>query len=129
MRRPTSAAGAARRTDDGQAAVEFALVLPILAVVLLAVLQIGVVVRNDLVLHHAAREGARAAAVSADPGRAARSAVERAVDLPVSVRVSSSSRTVTVTVVYVDPTDVALVGPVIGAVTLTATATMVLEPP
>ncbi len=117
------------RGTTGQAAVELALALPFVVVVLLAVAQFGVLLRNEVVVHHAAREAARAAAVSADPGQAARAAVERAVDLRVAVSVSSASSTVTVTVTYVDPTDVALIGAAIGPVTHTASATMALEPP
>ncbi len=117
------------RGSTGQAAVELALALPVVVVVLLAVAQFGVLLRNEVAVHHAAREGARAAAVSSDPATAARSAIDRAVDLRVAVSVSTAGATVTVTVTYVDPTDVAIIGAAIGPITHTATATMALEPP
>ena len=51
--------------DRGQATVEAALALPIVLIALLLIVQVGVVVRDALALTQAAREGARAAAVSA----------------------------------------------------------------
>ena len=54
------------RSDRGSAAVEFALVLPILLMLALAVVQVGLFVRDDLVLVGSARAGVRQAAVSAD---------------------------------------------------------------
>jgi len=58
----------------GQASVELALVLPLVVVLLLVVVQVGLVVRDQILVVHAAREAAREAAVdtSADaPRRAA----------------------------------------------------------
>jgi Flp pilus assembly protein TadG len=49
--------------ERGSAAVEFALLLPILLVLLLALVQIGVLARDRLVLAQAARAGAREAAI------------------------------------------------------------------
>jgi len=52
-----------RVRERGSAAVEFALVLPILLLLLLAVVQVGVIARDSLVLTQASRAGAREAAV------------------------------------------------------------------
>ncbi len=52
----------------GSAAVEFALVLPLLLVVGLALLQVGLLAKDQLVVQEAARAGARQAAVSSDDG-------------------------------------------------------------
>lgn len=71
--------------SSGQAAVEFALTLPIVLVMVLGVVLVGVAVRNELAVELAAREGARAAAVSASPAAAATSAATRAVALPIEV--------------------------------------------
>ena len=54
------------KSETGSAVVEFALVLPILFLVLLAVVQVGVLARDQLLLTQAARAGAREAAVSLD---------------------------------------------------------------
>jgi Flp pilus assembly protein TadG len=66
-----------RPAERGQASLELALVLPFVLVVLLAVVQVGLVVRDQLLVLHATREAARAASVG-DPDaqveRVARSA-------------------------------------------------------
>jgi Flp pilus assembly protein TadG len=56
-----------RREDSGTAAVEFALVLPLLLVIALALVQVGLLVRDRLLVEEAARAGARQASISADP--------------------------------------------------------------
>ena len=63
--------------EGGQALVEFALVLPVLLAVMIAIFELGTIYRNYLVLTDAVRAGARAAAVNrnaADPISAATSA-------------------------------------------------------
>lgn len=49
--------------------VEFALVLPLILVVLLGIVEVAVVARSEIQLVHAAREGAREAAASPDTRR------------------------------------------------------------
>ncbi len=58
------------RTTRGSAVVEFALVVPLVLAVLLASVEVVVLGRTQLVVVHAAREGAREAAVSPDGARA-----------------------------------------------------------
>jgi Flp pilus assembly protein TadG len=109
--------------------VELALTLPFLCVLLLGAGQVAVVARDRLAVQLAAREAARAASVSNDH-TAARVAAERAIALrPLSVAVDESGNTVIVTVTYVDPTDVAVVGAVLPRLPVSATVTMALEPP
>jgi TadE-like protein len=48
-----------RIRERGSAAVEFALLLPILLLLLLALVQVGVIARDSLVLTQASRAGAR----------------------------------------------------------------------
>lgn len=116
--------------DRGQAAVELALALPVVAVVVLGILQVVLVGRNQLAVEVAAREGARAAAVAAAPDSAARAAAERSTSLrPLQVAVRTSGDTVTVSVAHRDPTNIPLVGMAIGTVTLDASVTMTREPP
>jgi Flp pilus assembly protein TadG len=58
------------KNQQGQSMVEFALVLPILALLLFGVIQFGIVFNNYITLTDATRAGARKAAVSrrtADP--------------------------------------------------------------
>ncbi|HLW17004.1 MAG TPA: TadE/TadG family type IV pilus assembly protein [Actinomycetota bacterium] len=68
------------RDTRGSVSVEFAAVLPLVAVSLLLVAQIGLLVSEQLAVQHAAREGAREAAVWNDDSRA-RDAVLRAGNL------------------------------------------------
>jgi Flp pilus assembly protein TadG len=117
------------RGGSGQAAVEFALALPIVVVMALGLVLVGTAVRNELAVELAAREGARAAAVSASPGMAATVAATRAVALPIDVATAVDATTVTVGVTYVDRVDVAIIGSLIGPVTHAASVTMALEPP
>ena len=51
------------RNEDGQTMTEFALVLPILAVLLFGVIQFGIVFNNYVTLTDAVRAGARKGAV------------------------------------------------------------------
>ena len=78
--RPECEGGSAHDGERGQAALEFALCLPILALLLLALVQVGLVVCDQVAVVHAAREGARAAAVTG-PAQAARWPPARAVRL------------------------------------------------
>lgn len=103
--------------------------LPFVVLVMLALAQLAVVVRNELAVELAAREGARAASVAADAAGAATAAARRAADLPIEVTTTVSDGAVTVVVTYVDPTDVAVIGAFVGSVTHTAAVTMALEPP
>lgn len=112
----------------GQATVEFALALPIVLIIILGMTQVGVAIRNELAVELAAREGARAASVSANPASAATAAATAAVDLPIAVAAKVSGDRITVTVAYTDPTDVAVIGRLLGPSTHRATATMALEP-
>lgn len=116
------------RGTAGQATVEFALAMPIVLIVILGMTQVGVAIRNELAVELAAREGARAASVSAQPAGSAAGAATAAVDLPISVDTQVSDGRVTVTVTYIDPTDVAIIGAFLGPSTHRATATMALEP-
>jgi Flp pilus assembly protein TadG len=112
----------------GQASVELALALPLLVIWLLAIVQLTLIVRDQLAVIHAAREGARAAAVSASPGSAASAAARQAIkESPLSVNTATGS-TVTVQVSYASRTNVPLVGALLPDITVRATATMQWEP-
>ena len=51
------------RREEGQAMVEFALVLPVLLLVLLAIMKFGLLFENYLTLTDAVRSGARTLAI------------------------------------------------------------------
>ncbi|MHB1344285.1 MAG: TadE/TadG family type IV pilus assembly protein [Thermoleophilia bacterium] len=58
----------ARHSDQGAAMVEFALVLPVLLVLLLGIIDFGLYFYNDLQLTHVARDAARYASVNDEAG-------------------------------------------------------------
>jgi Flp pilus assembly protein TadG len=59
-----------RRPERGQATVELAVVLPVVVVLLLLVAQVGLLVRDRVLVVHAARAAARAVAVEPMPSAA-----------------------------------------------------------
>ncbi len=113
---------------EGQASVELALALPIVFLVLLAVVHVGLVAREQVLVTHAAHEAARAAAVGADPQAAARSSagLKRSA---MTVEVSREGDWVRVEVTYRSNPGVALIGRFVRARTLKASAVMRVEPP
>ena len=116
--------------DRGQATVEFALALPLVALLVLGIVQLVVIARDQLAVELAAREGARAAAVAAAPAAAATEAANEAIGLePLRVTVAEHGGRVTVTVRHESATDVPLIGLAIGDVEVSATVTMQREPP
>jgi hypothetical protein len=123
-----------RRGDGGQAAVELALVLPLVAMLGLGLIQVGLVVRDQVLVTHAAREAARAAAVDPDPA-APRAAALGATGLrpsrmAVEIKAQGLPRTgqlITVRVRYRSPTEVPLIGSLVRDATLSATASMRFE--
>jgi Flp pilus assembly protein TadG len=92
--------------DRGSATVEFALVLPLVLTMAVALLQIGLLAKDELVAMDAARAGARQAAVTTDDGQVRQAAVDAAAGLDpglldVSVaREPGTGGPVTVSVVY-----------------------------
>jgi Flp pilus assembly protein TadG len=124
----TSRARASTDDERGQATVELALVLPVVVLLLLAVVQVALVGRDQVAVAHAAREAARAAAVDPAPEaavRAARAVVPGAV-VDVGPRPPIGGQ-VRVTVRVVAPTDVPIVGPLVPDAELSATAVMRVE--
>src|SRR6476660_6974227 len=112
----------------GQATVALALVLPLVVFGLLAILQVGLVVRDQVAVIHAAREAARAASVDRDPDgavRAARRVLARA-EVHVGARPAVGAP-ITVDVTYHDHTDLPLVGALFPDPDLHARAVMRVE--
>jgi hypothetical protein len=104
------------------------LLLPVLVLALLAVVQVGILVRDEIAVVHAAREAARAASVDPDPESARR--VARATLAGVEVRVGPRppvGESISVEVTYVAKTDLPLVGVLIPDPTLRARAVMRVE--
>ena len=119
--------------DHGQSTVEFALILPLVVIVVLFIAQAGFVVRDQVLVSHAAREAARAAAVSdANRFSAAVTAATRAGELrsdqiSVEVTMLEGGDTVRVEVSYRSVTDLAIIGALVPDVDLHATVVMRAE--
>jgi TadE-like protein len=120
------------RREGGQATVELVLALPVVVITLLAVIQVGVVVRDRVLVVHAAREAARAAAVNPEPsaaaaaGRAATGLDPGRFEIAIGPQRAPGQR-LTVTAHYRAPTRVPLVGNLIGDVALQADVTTRIE--
>ena len=114
--------------ESGQATVEFALVLPLVFFLILAVLQTALVVRDYVATVHAAREAARAASVDRDPGapRDAAHRVLRRAHVEVGPRPAVGAP-IRVEVTYTSHTDLPLVGRLFPDPELHATVTMRAE--
>lgn len=127
-----------RGGDEGQAATEVALVLPLVVALLLVVVQVTLVARDQILVVHAAREAARHAAVGASPAEvreaAARAAGVKVQSITAEISavggsgLSGSGEAVVVRVRYRSLTDVALVGHLLPDPVLWAKAAMRLEP-
>jgi len=118
--------------ERAQASVELALLLPVIVLVLLAVLQLGLLARDVVLVTHAAREAVRAAAVDDDAGAARAAAVSSSglddgrLDVQVSGRAGPGSR-VRVVIRYRAPTSVPIVGAFVEDRLLRSSATMRVE--
>src|SRR4051812_43537165 len=120
------------RREGGQATVELALLLPLVAFLIAALVEVGVIAVDEIRLWHAAREAARVAAVDPDPD-AIRAAAERSglSSLQLSVQPEMRSRRmgdpVTVSVSFDPQTIVPMIGDLIVGGDLHARATMRIE--
>ena len=114
--------------ERGQATVEFALILPMVVFLLLAILQTALIVRDYVGVVHAAREAARAASVDRDPDAATTAArrVLRGANVDVGSRPAIGGP-IRVEVRYVSHTDLPLVGLLFPDPVLHATAVMRTE--
>ena len=123
------------RNEQGQSLTEFALMLPILLLVLFGIVQLGIVFNHYITVADASRAGARKAVVSqqaANPTaaavNAARASATNLTQSKFTVTVSSSwadGADVTVTTSY--PYQVSLLGVVVTSGTLSSTTTERLE--
>ena len=124
------------RSEKGQSMVEFALVLPVLAILLFGIVDVGRIFHASLTLDHVGREAARAASVQEDDAEVRATALERGSSISLTdsqVQISpegegrESGEKVTITVTHSVP----LVTPFIegwsGPVELSNTTVMRIE--
>lgn len=115
--------------QTGQASVELALVLPLLTMLLLALVQAALVARDAVLVVHAAREAARAAAVDPRPASAWAGAVAATGLEParMEVELHRAGARARVRVRYTVPTDVPLVGALVPEMELQSGVTIRVE--
>lgn len=120
--------------EGGQSTIEFVLLLPFLAAVFAALVEIALLAGDQVRLWHAAREAARVAVVDPDPMQAAIAAessglwpLELEIDPDMAHRVQGSPLTVRVR--YDPPGHLPLIGFIVRSVDLEAAATMRIEQP
>lgn len=122
------------RDESGQATLELALSLPILALLLAGLVEVGLLVGDQTRIWHAAREGARVAVVDPDLADTT-AAAERSGLEPIEVDVSPAPElrrrgdALTVTVAYTPQARVPLFGTLLDRLELNAQATMRIEQP
>ena len=119
-----------RRGPHGQAAVELALLLPLLMLMALFLAQMALTARDQIMVTHSAREAARAVAVSDDlaGARPAALAASRLDPERLRVRVKESpDGNVSVTLDYRSAVRFAPLGAVLDDLTLSGRAVMRLE--
>lgn len=116
--------------QGGQATVELALAFPVVLVGILLVLQLALVARDQVLVTHAAREAARAAAVEPRAGAARDGALRSTTALdPARIHVDADriGDRVTVRVRYRSRTALPLVGALVPDPTLASTVVMRIE--
>lgn len=111
--RRASDRGSRRDADPGLAAVEFALVLPVLVILLFGIVVAGTVYVDHLRVQSAAHDGARAGAIS--PGQGCSTAVQRVADISgasvtCSAPASCPGTTSTVDLVVAETVSIPLLG-------------------
>ncbi len=117
----------ARRSkpDSGQATVELALVMPLIIALVMIVLAVGLVVRDQLAVWHAASAGARAASISPDSPAVVQQAVEAEVGLrPLHLKIIRDEQLITVEVQYPRTINLWLIKHIVPPLTLSASVTM-----
>lgn len=118
-----------RRGEGGQSTVELVLVLPLVLFLILGLLQVGVMVRDQIMVLGAAREGVRQAIVTPDRAAISSAAAAAAPGLSLSVDVERGTERGDPARVRVSapPAQLPIVGSMVGGLTLEATATMRME--
>ena len=118
--------------SKAQSTVELALLTPVIFTLLLWIAQFGLVLGQKITVTHAAREAARAVAVHNNPAIARQAALASGNLAEDRLRVSVSGdaqpgQLVTVKLSYAFPTDIPLVGTMIGDIDLSSSISMRAE--
>jgi TadE-like protein len=130
--RPSSSSGRRSTRESAQATVEFALVLPVLVLVMWLGVESVLLVRDQILVTHAAREAARVAAVGGSTAEASRAAALRSGlsgDPALVVNVVANGDVVAATVRLQERTRLPILGRLVPSLDVSSSVTMRLEIP
>ncbi len=123
------------KSESGQSLVEFALIVPLLILLLFGIVDFGRIFHAYLTIDHAGREAARAASIGKDDTQVKSTAVTDAVGIglttdkvvisPTGTRVSGNDVSITITypITFLTP----MIGSIVGPITLEDTTVMRVE--
>lgn len=123
------------KSESGQSLVEFALIVPLLILLLFGIIDFGRIFHAYLTIDHAGRESARAASIGKDDTQVTNTAVTDAVGIgltadrvvvsPTGTRVSGNDVSITITypITFLTP----VIGSIVGPITLEDTTVMRVE--
>jgi Flp pilus assembly protein TadG len=123
------------KSESGQSLVEFALIVPLLILLLFGIVDFGRIFHAYLTIDHAGREAARAASIGKDDTQVKSTAVTDAVGIslttdrvvisPNGTRVSGNDVSITITypITFLTP----VIGSIVGPITLEDTTVMRVE--
>jgi Flp pilus assembly protein TadG len=120
------------KSEKGQSLVEFALILPLLMLLLFGIVDFGRIFHAYLTIDHAGREAAREASIGKGNEDVIDAATEKAfgidlTDVTVTPEARPSGTDVTVTITYEVTFLTPLIGGIVGPITLTDNTLMRVE--
>jgi Flp pilus assembly protein TadG len=117
-----------KSSEAGQSTVEFALIIPVVAIFLMLILQVGLVVRQKILVTNSSREAARILSVENDFGKATMKAKETVNDAKVIIsRPANQGEYLTVTIKDVVKSKIPILGVIFPDISVTSKTTMRVE--
>ena len=105
----------AKSCEAGQSTVEFALIIPVIAIFLMLILQVGVVVKQKILVTNSSREAARILSVENDFGKV------------IISRPANQGEYLTVTIKDVVKSKIPILGVIFPDISVTSKTTMRVE--
>ncbi len=117
-----------KSSEAGQSTVEFALIIPVIAIFLMLILQVGVVVKQKILVTNSSREAARILSVENDFGKATMKAKETVNGAEVIIsRPANQGEYLTVTIKDVVKSKMPILGVIFPDISVTSKTTMRVE--
>ncbi|QCJ44027.1 pilus assembly protein [Bacillus sp. S3] len=122
------------KSEKGQSLVEFALIVPVLILLLLGIMDFARIFHAYLTIDHAGREAARAASIGKTKSEAEKIGIDSGSSInltkpngSVTVTTGSPGANATVTITYPITFLTPVIGSIVGPITLTDTTVMRVE--